>query len=239
MQTLLDDRTEEFLAPTVATRGRCLDIGAGGGTVARKLAERGNSVVAVDIETDRLEESPGVEVRCHDINDGVPTGGPFDLVHARAVLMHLKRREEVLAALVDSLVPGGWLVLGEVTVTPVRVASAPSAEDEELFLRVLTTAIERLTGPSTMSFDWAFEAHGSMLAAGLDTVDSHAFAEPVVGGTALGQLARNYAQQLTPPMLAIGFTEDELGWFCELLLDPAFRAWYIQFVFTRGRKPMR
>ena len=40
-----------------------------------------------------------------------PPGGPFDLIHARLVLVHLPGRDDVVAALAGALRPGGWLVL--------------------------------------------------------------------------------------------------------------------------------
>ena len=48
---------------------RCLDVGAGGGSVARDLAERGASVVASDLDIRHLEtlDNPRIEVRRHDV----------------------------------------------------------------------------------------------------------------------------------------------------------------------------
>ena len=40
-----------------------------------------------------------------------PPPGPFDLIHARLVLVHVPRRREALAAMVELLRPGGWLVV--------------------------------------------------------------------------------------------------------------------------------
>src|SRR5205085_8080354 len=37
--------------------------------------------------------------------------GPFDLVHARLVLVHVPRRAEALAGMIGALRPGGWLLL--------------------------------------------------------------------------------------------------------------------------------
>lgn len=73
----------------------------------------GGRVLAIGIDPSRLTEGPGLEVRRHDINDGAPAGEAFDLIHARLVLMHLHRREEIVADLVDAPKPGGRLILGE------------------------------------------------------------------------------------------------------------------------------
>src|ERR1700757_5182560 len=66
---------------------RCLDVGAGGGSVTRMLAERvgpTGSVLAVDLDTSLLDHlaSDRVEGRRHDLlSDQLPQAA-FDLVHA-------------------------------------------------------------------------------------------------------------------------------------------------------------
>lgn len=96
----------------------CLEVGAGGGSIARWLADRvgrAGHVLATDIDTRFLEplESPNIEVLRHNIaTDSLPQG-VFDLVHARLVLLHLPQREEALARMISGLKPGGWVVCEE------------------------------------------------------------------------------------------------------------------------------
>jgi SAM-dependent methyltransferase len=103
LEHLLDAPTVDCLADLGVQPGqRCLDVGAGGGSITRWLAERvgpAGTVVALDLDIDHIEEQPGVEVHRHDITDGLPDDRTYDLIHARAVLLHLPRREEVLATL--------------------------------------------------------------------------------------------------------------------------------------------
>ena len=93
---------------------RCLDVGAGGGSVTRMLAERvgsTGSVLAVDLDTSLLDElaSDRVEVRRHDLlSDPLPEAA-FDLVHARLLLMFLSPRLGALERLVSATRPGGWV----------------------------------------------------------------------------------------------------------------------------------
>src|SRR5690606_34291706 len=91
-----DPMTTERLAETGVGPGwRCLEVGAGGGSVARWLAERvapGGSVLATDIKPERIPAAEGLEVRRHDIvRDPLPEAA-YDLVHARLVLLHLAGR---------------------------------------------------------------------------------------------------------------------------------------------------
>jgi hypothetical protein len=94
----------------------CWEVGAGGPTVSAWLADRvgpSGSVVATDLDLSWMGDPPpvGVTTLVHDVTcDPVP-GGPFDLIHARLVLVHLPRRAEVTASLAAALWPGGWLVL--------------------------------------------------------------------------------------------------------------------------------
>ncbi len=94
----------------------CLELGAGNGTVSAWMAERVGAqgrVMSTDIDLQFHHEMPdNVIVRQHDIEHDRPLPvGHFDLVHTRAVLQHLKTREEVLARLVQLLKPRGLLVV--------------------------------------------------------------------------------------------------------------------------------
>src|SRR5215469_1648889 len=93
----------------------CLEVGAGGGSIARWLADRvgrTGRVLATDIDIRFLEplKSPNLEVLRHNIAlDSLPQG-VFDLVHARLVLLHLPQRENALEHMISGLKPGGWIV---------------------------------------------------------------------------------------------------------------------------------
>jgi len=96
---------------------RCLEVGAGRGSVARWLRAQvgpGGQVVAADIDTRFLKDVPGVEVREHDVLAQPFEPGAFDLVHARALLMNVPRPEAALTNMVAALRPGGILCLEEV-----------------------------------------------------------------------------------------------------------------------------
>lgn len=101
---------------------RCLEIGAGAGSIAYWMAERFPSgrVVAVDIDTRYIspDRASNLDVRQADVVVEDFPAGSFDLIHARAVFMHLPRREEVLAKIARWLAPGGWLVVEDVYFLP-------------------------------------------------------------------------------------------------------------------------
>jgi 2-polyprenyl-3-methyl-5-hydroxy-6-metoxy-1,4-benzoquinol methylase len=89
----------------------CLEVGAGGGTIADWLCARVGSsghVVAIDIDTRFVEQldHPNLEVRRQDIAEiGAVEADAFDLVHARMVLEHVTARDETLRNMVTALRP--------------------------------------------------------------------------------------------------------------------------------------
>lgn len=122
---------------------RCLDVGAGGGSIAIWLADQAGpdgTVCATDININTLPVWPGVQVFQHDVTDSPFTaegGGGFDLVHARLVLNHLPERDVALHHMVGSLKPGGWLLTQDFIPTePQRlVLDAPTSEAADLLQR--------------------------------------------------------------------------------------------------------
>jgi len=117
---LFDATTRRVLEGVGLAPGwRCLEVGGGGGSVARWLAERvgpSGRVTCTDLDTRIIEQGraaapANLEVIRHDIAyDPLPPGA-YDLVHARLVLIHVIEREQALARMVETLKPGGWLVI--------------------------------------------------------------------------------------------------------------------------------
>ena len=95
---------------------RCWEVGAGGTTVVAFLSERvgpEGHVLATDVNVSWAAgaSAPNVEVLEHDVAGETPPGGPFDLVHARLVLVHVPERDTALANMVGALRPGGVLLV--------------------------------------------------------------------------------------------------------------------------------
>jgi SAM-dependent methyltransferase len=103
---------------------RCLDVGAGAGSIARWLAAATGDparVFATDLDARLLVplEREGLRVQVHDVVvDDFPSRS-FDLIHARFVLEHLAAREEVIERVAEWLAPDGVLVLVDCASFPV------------------------------------------------------------------------------------------------------------------------
>jgi SAM-dependent methyltransferase len=132
---------------------RCLELGAGAGSIARWLAARcpNGQVVATDIGTSFLTDlsAPNLKVVRHDVvSEDFPCGS-FDLIHARWLLVNLPEREKVLTKIVTWLAPNGWLVTEELDHFPVDSSPRPA-------LRRFIAAVEQLLGDSHgADFRWA------------------------------------------------------------------------------------
>ena len=105
---------ERHRAVGVAPGWRCLEVGAGGGSVARWLAETvgpDGLVVATDIDTSFLGDLRApIDVRRHDILTDPIELRAYDLVHCRSLLMHLPDPAAALTRMAQTLRPGGWLI---------------------------------------------------------------------------------------------------------------------------------
>jgi hypothetical protein len=92
---------------------KCLEVGAGGGSLVQWMAGRGARVMAIDIDTRFIEPlaCDAIDVQRVDIRTDELPQREFDLVHARLVLEHLTERLQILDRLVAALCLGGWLVI--------------------------------------------------------------------------------------------------------------------------------
>ena len=149
LSALYDAQTIRHLEQRGIKEGwSCLEIGGGGGSIAAWLCNRvGNNgyVLATDIEPLFLHRLPfaNLEVRRHDIRyEGLPKE-EFDLVHARLVLMHLPGRELALERMIESLKPGGWIVVEEFDNVSILPNSNANPGEEEL--NVINVALRVLT----------------------------------------------------------------------------------------------
>jgi SAM-dependent methyltransferase len=114
MEALWDPGTQALLDELgIGSGWRCLEVGAGGGSMVQWMAHRGASIVAVDIDTRFVEPlaSDAIEIRRIDLRTDPLPQNAFDLVHARLVLEHLSDRRQILDRLVATLRPGGWIVI--------------------------------------------------------------------------------------------------------------------------------
>jgi ubiquinone/menaquinone biosynthesis C-methylase UbiE len=207
----------------VAPGWHCLEVAAGGGSIAQWLAGQvGTSgrVLATDLDTRFLESlaEPAPEVRRHDIaRDSLPDAA-FDLVHARLILIHLPEREAALAKMAGALKPGGWLVCEEFD--SLSMPTDPALHPAECALKA-QTAIQRVMASRGANTRYGRDLAARMRAHGLVDIRAQGRMAMWQGGSAGARLFRANFEQMREELLQMGLlTQAELDDDLTRLGDP-------------------
>jgi SAM-dependent methyltransferase len=138
----------EFVASSGVKPGLTLEIGAGTGTNAIWMAERGFNVLGVDVSTLAVEKArakmEGRPLPCRfealDFLAGTPPGGPFQFVFDRScfhVFDEPDERQRFAARVAATLAPGGlWLSLIGSTEGPAHEVGPPRRSAVEVILAI-------------------------------------------------------------------------------------------------------
>lgn len=226
---------------------RCLEVGGGGGSIARWLAERvgpTGSVVVTDLNTRFLDELEvaNVEVRQHDIvNDELETGA-FDLVHSRFLLEHLPERDQVLDKMVAAVKPGGWIVMEDVDFEMAIWGDAEQmlVHPPELADAVARTRHGMVEGMKMRGID---PEYGRRLPIelekrGLQDVEGRGSYRSTRGGSTAAQIGRIGLQQMREKFIEKGvLTEADFDLADRSLADPSTIFSSPVLVAAWGRKP--
>ncbi|MFC9324230.1 class I SAM-dependent methyltransferase [Kitasatospora sp. NPDC057015] len=184
---------------------RCLEVGAGTGTIARWLAgEAGvDEVLAVDRDVRFLEPYAGGALRTLAADVTAPDFAPgrFDLVHARFVLMHLPEYRQVAARLCGLLAPGGRLVLGDaVDLT----TAGPPDTPYRLAMRAMWQALRAGIGTDV---DWTPGYPGLLRELGLTEVGAEILVPPLTVGSPIAAFWLDTWERTREEMLATGIVD--------------------------------
>ncbi|MFC5220319.1 class I SAM-dependent methyltransferase [Streptomyces coerulescens] len=183
---------------------RCLDVGAGTGTISRRLLDEAgvDGVLAVDRDVRFLAERPGLDVLEADITSPDAIRGPFRLVHARFVLMHLPEHERVITSLAELVAPGGVLVLSDaVDPTSERTPATP-------YTRVMRAMWEGLRATIGTDVSWVPSYPQLLRGAGLVSVAAEIHVPPLVPGSPISRFWADTWERSRAAMLATGLVED-------------------------------
>jgi len=230
------DAVEAFLDPGtcalldrigVADGWHCLELGAGGGSVAEWLARRSGAsgrVVATDIDTRHLAgraTTPTMEIRRHDIVNEALEERAFDLIHARLLLEHLPARDRIIPKLVRALRSGGWLLVESVDYVSAVPVSERGAREHE---RSQSIRLRQFEGAG-IRFDLGRHLPRMLRRNGLAEVGNEGRVFVMEGGSPGALWFRLSMEQLRPRLVGPGkLSEAEVDRMLELFADPDWAA---------------
>ncbi|MFF6833174.1 class I SAM-dependent methyltransferase [Streptomyces sp. NPDC012438] len=223
----------------VAPGMRCLEIGAGAGSVARallRLVAPGGTVTATDLKPGRIAPEPGLTVLAHDVVTDPLPGSGYDVVVARLVLQHLPERQAVLRRLAGALAPGGLLQVDEFDAGHEPCLLAPTEDDARLYAR-FTDAKAALMRASGGDPTWGRRAAAALRDAGLTGIRIRPHVLVRAPGTPALGLQLHHLAQLAPRLLDGGFAPAELDRLDALMRDPGFAAATGILYSVQGRRP--
>jgi SAM-dependent methyltransferase len=204
----------------------CLEVAAGGGSIARWMSEAvgpDGEVVATDIDVRFLDEidRPNLVVRRHDLATEALEPLGFDLVHCRLLLVHLPDPAVAVQKLADAVAPGGALLLEEFEYGTLQVAdvSHPLADT----VARVNAALVEFVGRIGIDVFLGRRLPDLLESAGLVDV-GHEGTLRVTRGTPRPTMAKASTAMLAPALVGSGLVSeaDVEGWFTALS-DPTFR----------------
>ena len=229
LEALLDPGSIRHLeASGVGLGWKCLEVGAGGGSIVDWLCRRvgcSGRVVATDIDPRYIAalDHPNLEVRTHHLGIDELEAGVFDLVHTRLVLLHLSpdQRNIAVRQMLSALKPGGWLVVEDMDT--MSLAPLMGTEDEQAHARKLFAAHDEVMRRRGADPQYGRRLLADLTAAGLDVLGAEGRVLIGRGGDAAAAVWRLTFEQIRPALIALGLaTNEDQDALLRLLDDPSF-----------------
>jgi SAM-dependent methyltransferase len=243
LERILDPVTTRHLETTGVAEGwKCLEIGAGAGSVAQWLSKRigpAGKIVATDINTRFLREMqiPNLEIRRHDIVEDSLETDRYDLVHCRTVLMWVPDPEKALDRMADAVRPGGWLMIEETDYGSILSADAtnPSAA---LVTTTSRTVIDFLRKRRMADPYFGRRVRELLERRGFIDVMNEGWTRICRGGEPMARFDAAVIQMVEKPMIGAGLlTQQQVDSVQRLLMDHAFFYPGLTMFSAWGRKP--
>jgi ubiquinone/menaquinone biosynthesis C-methylase UbiE len=230
IEQVFDRSTQKRITSTGISEGwRCLEVGAGAGSIARWLSsvvgEKGK-VVAVDLDTRFIENInlSNIEVIKADIQNLTLEDHGFDLIHARYVLIHILDFRLAITRMLKLLKPNGWLVLEEPDFSAARAIAGKEIESVNRVHQSIGQMFEN------RGLDYAF---GVKLPEILQEFDLQPLsvendAHLANGGSGVANMMKMSALQLAEKYISTGkSTQEDIEKYCLFAEDQS--AWAIYY----------
>jgi SAM-dependent methyltransferase len=241
-QEYLDPITTDHLTRIGVAEGwRCLEVGAGAGSIAHWMAERvGNSgqVLAIDLDTTPIQglNEPNLQVRQLDLMaEELPTG--FDLVHFRLLVGHLPDPDEGLRRIYSAVRPGGWLLAEESDSLWALIDDPPTwpAQAQELRAKV-TGALVRLWKDTGYDPWWGRNLLSKLCELGLENLGGEV-RSPLLQGR-FAEVALLSAERFRDQLIDRGdITSEDYEAWVQTMKHPDWKTFLYFLTAVWGQKP--
>jgi SAM-dependent methyltransferase len=241
---LLEEQLDPLTLAVLADRAvslpdtaRCLELGGGAGSVTRWMAQRfpAGRVTTVDVDVRFLDAdwAPNLELREEDVRLLDLPEGSFDLIHARALFMHLPEREELVRRAASWLAPGGWLVIEDLSMFPFDSSPHPAWAKA-------AKAVGALVESQGGDLGWSRRRQPAVLGdAGLADLGLAVHVFTVGDGGPAERFWRAFLQQVAPALEAKGLmTAEEVDAALALFDEPWFVDAAEAFLSAWARRPL-
>jgi SAM-dependent methyltransferase len=223
IERVFDPASQRRIRTTGITKNwRCLEVGAGAGSIARWLAatvgETGK-VVAIDLDTRFVANinQPNVEVLEADIRYLPVEDNSFDLVHARYVLIHIPDFQVALTKMVKLLKPDGWIVLEEPDFSAARAIAGEKLACQSMDR--VNQAILQMFETRGMDYALGVKLPVILQELGLQQLSVENDVHLVNGGSGIATMMKMSTLQLAEKYIATGIaTKEDIENYC-LLAD--------------------
>jgi SAM-dependent methyltransferase len=225
---------------------RCLEVGAGAGSIAVWLCDKvtaAGSVVATDVDTRFLQvlKEPNLDIRHHNLDTDDLPEREFDLVHGRAVLEYVTHPEEAISGLARALKPGGWIILEDSDFTPMlmqpdRMILFP--ETHRATLAKVYRGIVEVLRKNDFTEDLGRRLPSLLIGEGLVDVGADVRSALVWGGSPASASAIGTIERFQDDLMSsFDVTDDEIDQAIGFFSDPGSAIVRPALVSAWGRRP--
>lgn len=232
IEQLFDPASRRRLQATgIGENWRCLEVGAGAGSITRWMAAvvgANGKVVGVDLDTRFVAniQLSNVEILEADIRQLSLEHHSFDLIHARYVLIHIPDFQFALSRMLDLLKPGGWIVIEEPDFSAAKaIVGAKRACDS---MDRVNRAILQMFASRNMDYALGIKLPALFQKLGLQQLSVDNDVPLSNGGSGIATVMKISTLQLAEKYIATGeVTQADIEQYCLFSEDP--NAWAIYY----------
>lgn len=219
LETLFDGRSLELITKYLGDSQVVWLPGAGSGSLANHipLLKDGVTVHVTDMDPRWFSgcEGPGINAYVHDLLDPEPYP-QSDLIHARLVLQHVPGwKTKVLPRLVESLNPGGVLIVEELD--PITPYLPGAQTEDEKIVNAIGDGFTQLLGERGADYSNGSQMIGTLQKAGLVVEEAFGYQASGHHRNAAIRLQQTNARQTKDDLVGLSIPAEDVDRYVEYL----------------------